>query len=93
MAKIYLSDNSADYRLGNQVEGTLWGARRWNEILSTSLRASITHRGNIEGADDLIIQRNGAGSPPPNLNYGEAHVSTSPSERISSSPAQGHASD
>lgn len=62
-AKIYLSDNSEDYQLGNQVEGTVWGARRWSDSFSTSLRASISHKGNIRGADDLIPQVNGMGVP------------------------------
>lgn len=53
-AKIYLADNTNDYRLGNRYEGTAWGARRWSSWLSTSLRVSISHWENISGADPDI---------------------------------------
>lgn len=52
--KFYFSDNENNYRLGNRYEGTAWGARRWSNWLSTSLRVSISHWENIDGADPDI---------------------------------------
>lgn len=53
-AKIYLADNENDYRVGDRYEATVWGARRWSDWLSTSLRAKISHWQNITGADPDI---------------------------------------
>ena len=61
--KIFLSDNSEDYRLGNSATATVWGAHRWNDWLSTSLRLEAMTWGNIDGSDDQIARVNGMGVP------------------------------
>lgn len=53
-ARFFLNDNDNDYRLGNRYEGTVWGARRWSNWLSTSLRINFSHWEDIEGADPAI---------------------------------------
>ncbi|MGJ8632912.1 MAG: transporter [Luteolibacter sp.] len=61
--KVFLADNSEDYRLGNSVSASVWGARRWNDWLSTSVRLEAMSWGNIDGADSQIARVNGMGVP------------------------------
>jgi hypothetical protein len=70
--KIYLADNENDYRLGNRVEGTTWGAFRWSDWLSTSLRVNVSHWGNITGRDEDI-----ATTPPMGMLAGQPLIPTS----------------
>jgi hypothetical protein len=44
--------NSKGYRLGDRVDASAWGARRWTPWLSTSLRLAWSSWGNIHGDDD-----------------------------------------
>ena len=61
--RIFLTDNSEDYRLGNSATATVWGARRWSKWLSTSVRLEAMTWGNISGSDDQIARVNGMGVP------------------------------
>lgn len=47
-----LGRNDKGYSLGEQVTVTAWGARRWSDWLSTSLRLDGQAWGNIDGQDD-----------------------------------------
>lgn len=60
---IWLNDNSADYRLGDNFNGTTWIAKPWADWISTSFRLSYNLWGNIRGADSRIAQA----SPMPGL--------------------------
>ena len=46
-----LGRNNAGYSLGNRVAATVWGARKWTDWLSTSLRLNGQDWGNISGHD------------------------------------------
>lgn len=67
---IRLGRNSHDYRLGNDMNATLWGARALTPWLSTSLRLEGQGWGDVIGADDAL---NAAMVPTadPNLRGGE----------------------
>jgi hypothetical protein len=47
-----LGRNNEGYSLGNRVAATAWGAKRWSDYLSTSLRLKAQAWGNIDGRDD-----------------------------------------
>ena len=49
-----LGDNGEDYQLGNEFGLTAWGAYRWNEWFSTSVRLNGRTWGDIEGADSRL---------------------------------------
>lgn len=51
LATVRLGENSEDYRLGNRGQLTGWGAWRWSEHLSSSLRLTASKWGSIAGAD------------------------------------------
>ncbi len=51
---IRLGENSRDYRLGHRLDLTGWGARRWNDSFSTSLRLKGSTIGDYDGADDRL---------------------------------------
>ena len=53
-AVLRLGENSHDYTLGNQYQGSLWGARKWTDWVSTSLRVSGDIVENIDGADPRL---------------------------------------
>jgi hypothetical protein len=53
-AVLRLGENSDDYTLGNQYQGSLWGARKWTDWVSTSLRVSGDIVKNIDGADPRL---------------------------------------
>ncbi len=46
-----LGTNDRDYTLGNNYMGTLWGALKLIDEVSTSLRGVVTRQQNIDGAD------------------------------------------
>lgn len=46
-----LGTNDRGYSLGDEFGLSLWGARKWNDHLSTSLRLQGTTWGDISGAD------------------------------------------
>lgn len=47
-----LGKNSQGYALGNRAALTVWGARKWSDCLSTSLRLDGQVWGNIDGRDN-----------------------------------------
>jgi hypothetical protein len=51
---IRLGKNDRDYRLGNRLDSTLWGARNWFNWFSTSLRFRYQVWGNIKGEDPVL---------------------------------------
>lgn len=51
---IRLGRNGNGYRLGNRFNMTAWGARRWNNWFSTSVRLDGNTWGNISGADPRL---------------------------------------
>ncbi|MDY7013054.1 MAG: transporter [Cyanobacteriota bacterium] len=46
-----ISENANNYRLGNQYNATAWGAYRWTDWLSSSIRLNGKTWGDISGAD------------------------------------------
>lgn len=50
-AVLRLGRNDADYSFGDRYRVSAWGARRWIDWLSTSLRVNYENRGNVDGAD------------------------------------------
>ncbi len=44
-------ENSAEYKIGNKLSLTAWGARKLSDLISASLRADFTSLGDIDGAD------------------------------------------
>lgn len=55
---IRLGRNSQNYRLGNQLLLTAWGARRWSKVVSTSLRLQGRILGNNTGEDPRLAPGN-----------------------------------
>lgn len=55
LGTVRLGENSEDYALGNDITGTIWGALRLSDSLSTSLRLSGTSWGDIDGRDLRIM--------------------------------------
>ena len=51
---VRLGENDNDYTLGDRISGTLWGAYRWCEWFSNSLRVRAENWGNIDGADPRL---------------------------------------
>ena len=58
MGTIRLGRNSQDYRLGNQLSLTAWGARQWSKSISTSLRLKGRLLGNNTGEDPRLAPGN-----------------------------------
>lgn len=54
LGTIRLGTNGNSYRLGNRFNLTGWGARRWNNWFSTSIRLKGATWGNIIGADPRL---------------------------------------
>lgn len=54
LGTVRLGDNENNYRLGNEINGTAWGAKRWNDWISTSLRLNAKNWGDISGADPRL---------------------------------------
>ncbi|MBE9031726.1 transporter [filamentous cyanobacterium LEGE 11480] len=54
MGVLRLGRNSNSYRLGNQFELTGWGAYKWSDVVSTSLRLKGKTWGDIDGADPRL---------------------------------------
>ena len=51
LATIRTGSNSRGYRLGHAGDFSLWGARKWNDNVSSSLRLNGLVWGDISGAD------------------------------------------
>lgn len=49
-----LGDNDRDYTLGDRVEASIWGSRRWTDWMSSSLRFIAESQGDIDGADPRL---------------------------------------
>ena len=49
--------NKRGYKLGNVGDFSLWGARKWNDGVSTSVRLNGTTWGNISGSDSRLNPR------------------------------------
>lgn len=59
-----LNTNANDYRHGNTLTATTWGARRVNNWISLSTRLLFSHQGNITGKHpDLDINRSPSHRP------------------------------
>lgn len=54
---VRLGENRRGYKLGNMGDFSVWGARRWTEDFSTSLRLNGLTWGNISGADSRLNPR------------------------------------
>ncbi len=52
---IRLGTNDRQYTLGDRLNVTMWGARKWNDWLSQSLRIEGKIWGDIEGADPMLM--------------------------------------
>ena len=52
---VRLGHNDNGYSLGDRYRATVWGARRWADWISTSLRVNGESIGNIDGADPLLV--------------------------------------
>lgn len=57
LGTIRMGSNKRGYTLGNEGEFSLWGARRWNDAISTSVRLNGTTWGDISGADPALNPR------------------------------------
>ena len=57
LGTLNLGRNSRDYRLGDRVNLTVWGAHRWNNWFSSSVRLDGRTWGNITGADSDLNPR------------------------------------
>jgi hypothetical protein len=53
-AAVRLGRNDNNYSLGNEVGLSTWGAYRFNDIISTSLRLDGSRWGDIDGADSSL---------------------------------------
>ena len=51
---VRLGHNDNGYSLGDRYRATVWGARRWTDWISTSLRVNAEGIGNVDGADPLL---------------------------------------
>jgi hypothetical protein len=54
LATARVGRNGDDYSLGDRGELSVWGARKWSDSFSTSLRLNGTAWGNIDGRDSRI---------------------------------------
>lgn len=53
-AVIRLSENDRDYTFGDIYQASVWGARKWTDWLSTSLRLQGEIEGDVEGSDSRL---------------------------------------
>lgn len=51
---IRLGRNDNSYALGNRYRTTTWGARKWADWISTSLRVAVEVVDNVDGADPAL---------------------------------------
>lgn len=72
LANIRLDTNSQGYRLGNEYSLTTWGAYRWSDWISTSLRVVGTTWDDIHGKDkSLAIPAGAVPTADPDLRGGD----------------------
>lgn len=64
-AVLRIGDNDANYTFGDRYRVSAWGARRWVDWFSTSLRVNYETRANVDGAD---VRLNPAMVPTANAN-------------------------
>lgn len=53
-AVLRLNENDNDYQLGNEINSSVWAARKWCQGFSTSLRLNATAWDDIHGADPEV---------------------------------------
>lgn len=63
---IRLGENDRDYRLGNRLDATAWGAYDWFNWVSTSARMDWQSWGNVHGADPALDPAMMPGADPDN---------------------------
>ena len=51
---VRLGENDRDYTLGDRIQASVWGSRRWTDWMSSSLRLIAEDQGNIDGADSRL---------------------------------------
>ncbi len=54
VATMRMGENDNGYRLGNRIELESWVSRAWTDSVSTFVRLSTNHLGNIHGADPAL---------------------------------------
>lgn len=57
MGTLRMGENRNGYKLGSVGDLSVWGARKWNDQVSTSLRLNGTTWGNISGSDARLNPR------------------------------------
>lgn len=57
LGTIRMGSNKRGYTLGNEGELSVWGAKRWNDTISTSVRLNGRTWGDISGADPALNPR------------------------------------
>jgi Putative MetA-pathway of phenol degradation len=57
LGTVRLGENKRGYKLGNVGDFSVWGARRWNDNVSTSLRLNGLTWGDISGQDSRLNPR------------------------------------
>ena len=89
---VRLGRNDEGYSLGDVGQLTAWGAYRWSDFLSTSLRVTGKSWGNIEGEDeDLVIAPAVVATADPNLRGGDQiDLSFGLNFFLPSGPLKGH---
>lgn len=55
MSTLRTGQNAAGYRLGNQLQASVWGSHRLKPWASASLRATFQHTNPIQGIDSRIM--------------------------------------
>jgi len=72
LANIRLETNKQGYRLGDEYSATGWGAYRWSDWVSTSLRVAATTWDDISGKDSsLAIPAGAVPTADPSLRGGD----------------------
>jgi len=51
---VRLGENDHDYSLGDRVDATAWGARKWASWMSSSLRVRFDYWKNVDGHDKRL---------------------------------------
>jgi hypothetical protein len=72
IATFRIGMNKFDYKLGNEMYSTLWIARKWNSIISQSIRFKYNWSAPIEGRDISLYTFNEPSANP--INYGGSNL-------------------
>lgn len=57
LGTVRMGSNKRGYKLGNEGELSIWGAKRWNDTISTSVRLNGRTWGDISGSDPALNPR------------------------------------